>query len=240
LLLLAQPGAAITGGQPDDGLHPYVGVVFNDEILCSGTLIAPTVFLTAAHCTADFEQSGTPVFVTFDPFPGETSIYIQADAWYTHPDFCLDCAPGLPGFDTYDVGVVILSEAVTDVGFASLPEPGLLDGLDLKSERFTIVGYGVQEFSVGGGPPEPSAAATRFYATVRPINIRDRVGDMFLKQSANKGGTCFGDSGGPTFLTDQTTIVAVTSFVTNGLCRGVTYSQRVDRADILSFIEQFL
>jgi hypothetical protein len=65
----APPLAAITGGQPDDGRHPHVGgtVLFfpprNETIVnCTGSLIAPTVFVTAAHCGRD----GTRRSVTFD------------------------------------------------------------------------------------------------------------------------------------------------------------------------------
>lgn len=53
----ASPAQAILYGQPDEGEHPYVGVVrFFDEEgnylwRCTGTLISPTVVLTAGHCT---------------------------------------------------------------------------------------------------------------------------------------------------------------------------------------------
>src|SRR6266540_1717639 len=50
---------------------PTTGNIFP---ICSGTLISPTVFLTASHCTAFFEQDLAPVgytaFVSFDnPIP---------------------------------------------------------------------------------------------------------------------------------------------------------------------------
>src|SRR5512147_2908585 len=59
VLLLSTVGiaAAITDGEPDGNGHPYVGLmVAQDENgaplwRCSGTLLSPTVFLTAGHCT---------------------------------------------------------------------------------------------------------------------------------------------------------------------------------------------
>ena len=54
------------------------------------------------------------------------------------------------------------------------------------------------------------------------------------------GGTCFGDSGGPTLLADTATVVAVNSYVTNGNCAGVTYSSRVDIPEVLDWIYSFL
>jgi len=56
---------AITYGSPDGGAHPEVGallapVAYSDETweACSGTLISPTVFLTAAHVVEDLDEPG--------------------------------------------------------------------------------------------------------------------------------------------------------------------------------------
>src|SRR3954453_17372700 len=53
----AGPASAITNGSPDGNGHPNVGALVADSVYsdgtstyCSGTLISPTVFLTAAHC----------------------------------------------------------------------------------------------------------------------------------------------------------------------------------------------
>lgn len=72
-LLVAAPVAAITNGQPDDGEHPYVGQLFfhvptaedprftdpGAWFNCTGTLISPTVVLTAGHCTYGTGLNGT-------------------------------------------------------------------------------------------------------------------------------------------------------------------------------------
>jgi hypothetical protein len=66
--------------------------------------------------------------------------------------------------------------------------------------------------------------------------------DEYMKLSANpakdKGGTCFGDSGGPALLEDDgsITVLAVSSYVTNMNCSGVTYSNRIDLDWALEFI----
>ncbi len=123
MLLLVTPVAAITNGQPDGDRHPYVGlIVFDVEVdgvaqpshRCSGSLLSPTVVLTAGHCTAgtvaarvwfDEVVQGNPEY----PFSGATS---YDGTPYTHPDFCIGCGHGLPGFDYRDVGIVVLSEPV--------------------------------------------------------------------------------------------------------------------------------
>src|SRR5437762_2343685 len=69
------PAHAITQGQPDGGLHPNVGAVLADydgqspgpDIVCSGTLIAPTVFLTVAHCIEFIQSQDLDVWVSLDP-----------------------------------------------------------------------------------------------------------------------------------------------------------------------------
>ena len=73
LLVVAGPAKAITNGQPDGNRHPNVGLMVLDfgsgpEPFCTGTLIAPTYFLTAAHCIAILQQlGGETTGVTFDP-----------------------------------------------------------------------------------------------------------------------------------------------------------------------------
>jgi secreted trypsin-like serine protease len=54
----------------------------------------------------------------------------------------------------------------------------------------------------------------------------------------DRGGTCSGDSGGPVYLGDNKSdlIVAVTSFGLNALCRGTDVGSRLDRAEVLDWI----
>ena len=68
VLAMSAPAGAITGGTEDSGnTYSNVGMVVfyqpDGRFRCSGTLIAPRVFLTAAHCT--FQDIGK-VAVTFD------------------------------------------------------------------------------------------------------------------------------------------------------------------------------
>ena len=103
---------------------------------------------------------------------------------YTNPNFCIGCGEGLIRFDTFDVGIVVLDEAAPVTEFAALPEPYLVDTLTMGTQ-VDIVGYGVQQRSVGGGPPVWLGTLTRYYAPSQLVASSDRISDMFLKLTAN-------------------------------------------------------
>ncbi len=242
LLTAAAPVRAVTNGQPDGNGHPYVGVVIqfipNTQfiIVCSGSALSATKFLTAAHCA----DPSLPVFVSYKsgpPFSLATDF--TPGTFHPDPDWCPGCGHGLPGFDSHDVAVVSLSAPRNPGAFAQLPAANLVDTLPMGTQ-VDIVGYGVQGFIRGGGKPGEIFLFTRYFAPSLLIQSNDVLSDEFIKLTANpshdKGGICFGDSGGPDILGGTNTILAVNSFVTNGNCAGVTYSQRVDLPDILSFI----
>jgi hypothetical protein len=234
-LAAAGPATAITNGEPDGDRHPYVGLVTDGTYTCSGALISPTVFVTAAHC---FDVAGQEVSVTVDSGGKVDDSMFVSGTWFPDPQFCGGCRSGLIGFDTHDVAVVELDSPIGVSRYASLPATEDLVGTFAARQRLEIVGYGVQDFDTGGGPPEPNSNLSRYAAEVDVLDAGRSLAAEFIKISANpsqaKGGMCFGDSGGPVLRGD--TIVAVNAFVTNGLCRGVTFAYRLDTTDALNFI----
>jgi len=242
--------AAVTHGQLDGNHHPYVGMLIFDvggepALLCSGALIAPTVVLTAGHCTSGEGENVSGGRIWFDSSVadprGSGGTSIEFASIYTDPAFCMGCGKGLPGFDSQDVGIVILSKPVIDRGFAVLPSPGFVDALPMKSE-VTIVGYGTQTQTRGIPPHEWQLDGNRYFAPTQLFQSNDVFKAEFIKLSANpsqgKGGICFGDSGGPDLVGNI--IVGVNAFVVTLQCTGVTYSSRVDTPDALAFINSFL
>ena len=247
-------GNAITNGLPDGETHRYVCLVVIDiggEPAWRGTgiLIAPTVVLTAGHVT----DGGDAARVWFDtdltenseyPFGGSTSI---EGTPHTHPDFEIGASPTLPDWITHDVGVVILEVAVTDRGFGELPDEGYVDTLSMMTP-VDQVGYGVQERvlydEVPHGPPQWDNPRIRMYAPAQLITSKHKWGDEFIRTTSNpaqgKGGTGFGDSGGPILEGGTDTIIGLTSWGTNYPCKGVSYSSRVDTFDVLEWITSFL
>jgi secreted trypsin-like serine protease len=224
LVLIAAPAGAITGGRPDNGEHPQVGMIialFEDGSFgfCSGTLIAPTVVLTAGHCTAFFDEPGVEqVLVSFDETVTSDSTFFTAHAWFTHPDYVDADWPF-----TQDVGVVILDEAV-DLPVASLPEAGLLETIISRrgesQQVFVDVGYGQTGVETGGGPPRPNfplerRQSSQHYAPGRNgmVGVMHGLTETLVmlkaSPSARHGSGCGGDSGGPIFLAGTTTLAAI-------------------------------
>lgn len=250
---LAVPVFAVQFGEPDGEGHPHVGLLIFDvdgapAWRCSGTLLTPTVMLTAGHCT--YGTSGGRVW--FEPdvesgipgngYPAGGGTSIEFASIHTHPDY-VDGA-----FFLFDAGIVILSQPVDPGVFGTLAPIGLLDELSTRrgqqNQSFKVVGYGLQSVV-----PDLSADRVRYQGDVKLIDVNGTYGiprgtsASFTNNPGRgngQGGTCFGDSGGPIFHGDSNVIAAVTSFGINANCAGTGGGYRVDTPEDQAWINTFL
>ncbi len=262
-----QYGTPDGNGHPYVGL-----VVFYDSNKvplwrCTGTLLSATVFLTAGHCTGlDPELGYGPSYaqVWFDPGPiARDPSYAGGSCDVGGPYTGYPCAGGFwgiphphPGWNghltipnTHDIGVVVLDAPGNPLGqYGQVAPLGYLDRFasrrGLQNTQFTVVGYGLQSVK-----PVFSGLRERFVGTVTIEDLVSALTDGYNVrfssdpgQGNGPGGTCFGDSGGPVFHTDEdgnTYIVAVNSFVLNSNCKGAGYGFRTDTSLAADFLAEF-
>lgn len=242
---LAGSALAITFGQLDGNRHPNVGaLVYEDEdgergILCSGTLIAPDVFLTASHCTAFLESidvAPDEVWVTFDPTFDDASPLLPG-TYHTHPEFGFS-GPG--GFsDPHDIAVVVLDAPAAGIAPARLPTLNQLNGMALKKQRFVAVGYGTVREDKTKGPASLFFDGQRRFAEQGFNALGKTWLHLSMNPSTGSGGTCYGDSGGPHFLGTSNVVVSIT-VTGDAFCRATDVTYRTDTASARAFLDDFV
>ena len=233
-LTIAVPAGAITNGTADGNAHPNVGGLVSDTqfsdgtwIYCSGTLISPTIFLTAAHCANDGER----VSVTFD------SAYVDGDKLYTGT-FEADPAYNQSQSDPHDIAVVVLDRAVRGITPAKLPTAGSLSKLS-KSQKFVPVGYGAYEVTNGPGGKDYLYNDVRMKTTGTFNSSTATWLKISMNPSHGDGGTCYGDSGGPNFL-GNTNVIASITITGDAVCRATNVTYRLDTASARAFLGQYV
>jgi hypothetical protein len=238
-LALAAAAAAITNGAEDGNRHPEVGALLAPQAYsdgtwetCTGTLISPTVFLTAAHCDEGVDR----VAVTFDSTYNAATGKAYWGTWHANPLFRK--AQG----DPYDIAVVVLDKPITSIAPARLPKLNSLDGLKV-GDGITSVGYGAQSVTMGKGGATFHYADIRFVATGSVNSLNKPWVRASMNPATGDGGTCYGDSGGPNFLgagATETNIIAATTITGDYVCRATNVDYRLDTFAAQSFLAQYV
>jgi hypothetical protein len=248
---------AITGNYVKDFVHPFVGLaVFYDangefSHRCSGSLLSPSVFLTAGHCVADvssarvyLQQDAGAHFdpaLGYDPVTGYPDDCFTSPCTTSHTLFNYGYPAGFP--NTHDAGLLILDTPVSVASYGALAAANSLDRLATQRGHqdltFTVSGYGLSYIN----PAFTSSFRERLMTTSKLVNLTSALTGGFNLQTSNNpgigGGTCFGDSGGPVFYgpSSSNIITGVTSFgLSSQVCAGVDFAYRTDQSDLITWI----
>lgn len=196
--------SAIANGTVDEDDKYVVGIMAFDGGMCSGSLIAPNVVLTARHCIAP--TSGTYVQCGNSPFGDNfqaNRIYVTTDTrirqnaqWYgvkevRTPD---------TGNDTcgYDVALLILSSSVPSN--VTTPINPRIDSPPERGDIYTAIGYGATCDSRNGSCPQGPAGTRRRQDGLEVRCTRGKCQPSAQVKTSEWNGekdVCSGDSGGP-------------------------------------------
>ena len=234
LLTAATPVHAITHGELDGVQHPNVGGLVSPKqysdgtwLYCSGTLISPTVFLTAAHC----DEGTARVTVTFDPdYKAGDKTY--TGTWYADPLY------NQTQDDPHDIAVVVFDKPIKGIVPAHLPAADSLAKL-VGSQQFTSVGYGAYEVTNEPGGHQYLYNDVRMTAAGTLNAINPAWLRISMNPATGNGGTCYGDSGGPNFL-GTTAILAATTITGDAICRSTNVAYRLDTPAVRAFLGKFV
>ena len=239
----AQTGDAVVDGNG----HPNVGALLAKRtdgsltIVCSGTLVAPRVFLTAAHCTSFLESIGqSRAYVTFDPFFGTNADRSIKTTPHQGAVVTIPSYKG-KGFKD-DVGIVVLDSAVAGIAPAAIAPVGMLDAMKesraLYDADFLNVGYGTSEMEVVPkvGPTFPFDGIRKW--TISGFHALNQTA-IHLNQNLARGfsGTGYGDSGGPTFVQGKVISIVSTGDIP---CYATSVNQRTDLPEVHAFLAPYL
>jgi len=218
-LSVSSPAVAIVGGAPPstEGVgRSVVTIVGSRGNFCTGSLIAPTLVLTVAHCV----QPGAEYKIV-EYGSGRKPELKDVTRVAVHPGFQMQSM--LAHRATADVALLQLASPAKGVTAAVLGVPRLPIA---PGNSFTIAGIGVTVR--GDGKSGGIVRAASLIATGKPGTLQIRLVDPAAQGARDGLGACTGDSGGPVFEDGAVgpVIVGVVSWSTgpNGSagCGGLT------------------
>jgi len=240
----------IVNGQPTGSAYPNVGALLfdwnsdgitGDDELCTGSLISPTVFLTAAHCVADpvFTPPGSQFYVSFSPDLYARSFrYIKATGYVFDPDY------GHSEASLHDLALIFLPKGSTNgITPLQLPTAGYLDQLKdqgiINSLLFVNVGYGTS--ATRTGKAEFPYDGKRSYSKAEFKSLQPTWLALLINtRSTGLGGDCYGDSGGPKFIDGNTRLIVATVTTGDANCRATTVDWRLDTPEARNFLGKYV
>jgi hypothetical protein len=226
---------------------------------CSGTMIDTDVFLTAAHCTTDW-PAGARFYVSLaqdvqgaldaansqglPPAQVAAAVAVEGTA-HSCPDY-----PGTSA-DAHDIAVVTFSPSQAAALAArwpftpaTLPTAGQLSALGsraLAAAPWLVVGYGTEEAQRGPGGHVHPGGGVRMKAQLGFDALNPTWVRLAMNESRGFGGACYGDSGGPNFVTVGGRMVQASITITGEVpCYATNVTYRLDTPSARGFLAEFV
>ena len=241
--------ARIVNGSPTGSAYGNVGALLFDynadgvdggDEWCTGSLITPTVFLTAAHCiVTPYTPPGSQFYVTFAP-----DLFARSMKAIAATGVVYDPAYGHDQANLHDLALVFLPAGSTrGITPLNLPRAGALDELAAKGQLsktlFVNVGYGTSATRTGA--PGFPFDGLRSYSRSEFMGLQPTWLGLLMNTSATgEGGDCYGDSGGPKFIDGDASTIYATVTTGDYPCRATTWDWRLDTPDARAFLAKYV
>ena len=198
LALAGSDSTEIMGGSPVSDSDPdgasTVAIVISlsqGQAICTGSLLAADILVTAAHCVTD-ENGGTVspkklTLVFASDVRSSKRILVKAAGVKKHPNY----NPSAGGKDENDIAVIQFAGGLP----AGYRKAALLSSKSAipTGSPAVLIGYGVDTMAGGG-----SGSGTLRKVAVTVADGKFARTEILIDQRNGKG-ACHGDSGGPAF-----------------------------------------
>lgn len=215
------PMEYIVGGERSREFAATGALVYGTEPICTATLIAPDMILTAAHCVSNLASFELGFRLGASPFT--PTVDRQISTVHKHPNYVdFDKFQPWTFQNGHDLAILKLTRPITEVAPVNLY---LGDATPVLGEPARLVGYGATDVTVIAGEPTPVGGGIRRASTVRFSQLTAQA----LRYDFGGMGACNGDSGGPAFIEvdGAWAQVGVTSWG-DGNCERFGFYQRLD------------
>jgi hypothetical protein len=234
---------------------------------CTGAMVDADTFLTAAHCLTDWspDPADDRFFVSLEQdvqglidesgFDRTTEGPALAQ-WFLDNGYAVEgdahYDPAYPGTaaDSHDIGVVDFADRDTGPADlwsftpATLPSAGQLSALGsrrLDALPWLVVGYGTQEATREPGGHVHNGGGSRLKAEVGFNSLNKTWIRLSMIEAQGYGGACYGDSGGPNFVTiGGQLVLAGTTITGDAPCYATNVAYRMDSASARAFLGSFV